>query len=190
MTEEFARQRLEESACLLAQAASLAGVATEAARFVTRALAAGGKVLACGNGGSAAQAQHFCGELVGRYLRPRGALPALALNADCATLTALANDFGFEEAFARQVEGLGREGDVLVALSTSGMSPNVAGAARAARRRGVVVIALTGAVPGMVGAEADLCLAAPSRSTPRIQEAHLVLLHLIAELVELEVAGP
>lgn len=147
----------------------------------------GGKVLACGNGGSAADAQHFCAELVGRYSEPDVVpLPAVALTADTALLTAWSNDYGYEDVFARQVQALGASGDVLVAISTSGASPNVLSALRAARALGVRSIALLGGDGGTCAGQADVCIVAPARLTARIQEAHAVVLHLLAELLEEE----
>ena len=171
----------------LACAFALRGLAAEIARaaaLVAEALGGGGKVLLCGNGGSAADAQHIAGELVGRFLRERRPLPALALNANTSVLTALGNDYGFEEVFARQVAALGRPGDVLVAISTSGNSPNVLRAAKAARERGMKVIGLTGAGGGKLRELCDLCLCVPSTSTPRIQEMHMLIGHIVCQLVE------
>lgn len=156
----------------------------EVAKVVAQALESGDKVLLCGNGGSAADAQHIAGELVGRFLRERRPLPALALNANTSVLTALGNDYGFEEVFARQVAALGRPGDVLIAISTSGNSPNVLRAAKAARERGMKVIGLTGAGGGKLRELCDLCLCVPSASTPRIQEMHILIGHIICQLVE------
>lgn len=171
----------------VACAAALRGLSAEIARvagLVAHALAVGGKVLLCGNGGSAADAQHIAGELVGRFLRERRPLPALALNANTSVLTALGNDYGFEEVFARQVAALGRPGDVLVAISTSGNSSNVLRAAAVAREMGLKVIGLTGAGGGKLRELCDLCLCVPSTSTPRIQEMHILIGHIICQLVE------
>ncbi|MBV8495880.1 MAG: SIS domain-containing protein [Gammaproteobacteria bacterium] len=144
---------------------------------------AGGKILACGNGGSAAHAQHLVAELVGRFREDRRALPAIALTADSATLTALGNDFGYGEVFARQVRALARSGDLLVAISTSGNSANVIAAARTARDLGCSVLALTGAGGGELAGHADLVIAAPSADVARIQEVHTLAIHaLVAEL--------
>jgi D-sedoheptulose 7-phosphate isomerase len=148
------------------------------------ALAAGHKILICGNGGSAADAQHFVGELVCRYERDRPGLAALALTTDSTTLTAVANDDCFAQVFARQVSALGLPGDVLLALSTSGNSPNVLAAARAAHARDLVVVALTGEGGGALGPLADVLLAVPHARTARIQEMHGLCLHALAELLE------
>ncbi len=147
-------------------------------------LRAGGKVLACGNGGSAADAQHLVAELVGRFREERRALPAIALTADAATLTALGNDYGFERVFARQVDALARRGDVLIAISTSGNSPNVLQAAHAAQRLGCRVIGLTGARGGQLAAQTDLILQAPSSTVARIQEVHSLCIHVICETLD------
>jgi phosphoheptose isomerase len=149
---------------------------------VTRSLAGGGKVLLCGNGGSAADAQHVAGELVGRFKRDRRGLAAIALTTDSSALTAIANDLGFDRVFARQVEALGRPGDVLVAITTSGASQNIIAALEAARAGGVRTIALTGA--GGSAMEADVVVAVPETDVPRIQEAHLLIEHVLCGLVE------
>jgi D-sedoheptulose 7-phosphate isomerase len=141
-------------------------------------------VLLFGNGGSASDAQHVAAELVGRFARERAPLPAIALTTDTSALTAIANDYGFEEVFARQVRALGRPGDVAVAISTSGNSPNVLRGAEAAREMGMTVVALTGAGGGALAAASDLCVNVPSDDTPRIQECHLTVEHVLCEAVE------
>ena len=147
-------------------------------------LHAGGKVLVCGNGGSAADAQHLAAELVCRVRTDRRALAAVALTTDTSALTAIANDYGYDRVFARQIEALAEEGDVLVAISTSGNSPNVLEAARAASSRGLQVAAMTGADGGALRSLADLVIAAPSTVVSRIQEMHSLCLHVVAESVE------
>jgi D-sedoheptulose 7-phosphate isomerase len=147
-------------------------------------LSNGGKILACGNGGSAADAQHFIGELVGRYCMERPARAGIALNTDGVTMTALANDYGYERVFARQVEALANRGDVLVAISTSGKSRNVLEAARVARDRGCVVIGMTGESGGALAALCDITLAVPSSVTARIQELHGFCIHAFAEALD------
>jgi D-sedoheptulose 7-phosphate isomerase len=142
-------------------------------------LRAGGKILACGNGGSAAHAQHLVAELVGRFREERRALPAVALTADTTTLTALGNDYGYERIFARQVEALARAGDLLFAISTSGNSASVVRAAKVARELGCTVVALTGARGGQLAADADLLLPVPSGNVARIQEVHTLCIHII-----------
>ncbi len=161
----------------------------DAVALLVAALDGGGKVLAAGNGGSAAEAQHFVAELVGRFRRERRALPALALTADPAVLTAVANDYGYTEVFARQVRAWGKPGDALVLFSTSGRSPNVLAAAAAARECGVRVVAVTGAMPNPLAIAGDVALRAPSRDTPLIQEIHAMLVHVLCDLVEREFAG-
>jgi D-sedoheptulose 7-phosphate isomerase len=147
-------------------------------------LRAGGKILACGNGGSAADAQHLAAELVGRFREERRALPAIALTADTALLTALGNDYGYERVFARQVEALAQRGDVLMAFSTSGNSPNVLQAAQTARRLGCSVIAFTGAGGGKLAGHADVLLKAPSSTVARIQEVHTLCIHVLCESLD------
>lgn len=156
---------------------------------LVRTLRTGGKVLIAGNGGSAAQAQHFATELVGRFKRERDAYAVLALTADSSVLTAIANDYGYDQVFSRQVQALGQSGDVLIALSTSGESENVIQAARAARRQGVAVIAVTGAAPCRLHQLADIAVCVASPQTPLVQEIHMVLLHLLCDLVETQLAA-
>lgn len=160
-----------------------------AADLIAATFARGGKLLICGNGGSAADAQHFAAELVGRYRRAeRAGLPALALTADSAVLTAWANDAGYADVFARQVQALGRPGDLLVAISTSGRSANVLAALRAARRGGLGTLALLGGTGGEALALAEVALVVASPETPRVQEIHIFALHMLCELVEERVA--
>ena len=147
-------------------------------------LRAGGKLMFAGNGGSAAEAQHFSAEMVGRFLKERQPLPSIALNTDTSALTAIGNDYGYEQIFARQVEALGNRGDVLIAMSTSGRSPNIVRAMQAARAKGIVTIGLTGVHPRDMGELADVVLKVPSSHTPQIQEGHLVLGHLLCAMVE------
>jgi len=180
LVAERLRASIEVKRLLLGQAEAIAG----AAAVLVDAIRGGGKVLFCGNGGSAADAQHLACELTGRFRRDRRALPAVALTVDTSTLTAVANDYGFETVFRRQVEGLGQAGDVLVLLSTSGTSPNVLAAAEAARERGLATIALTGSAGGPLADRADHCLRVPSEDTPRIQECHITIGHILCELVE------
>jgi D-inositol-3-phosphate glycosyltransferase len=166
----------------------LRGVVLEAAEVITACFAQGGKVLVCGNGGSAADAQHLVAEFVGRFkARGRRGLPAVALTADSAVMTAWANDVGYEDVFARQVEALGRRGDVLIGISTSGRSGNVVRAFEAAEQAGLRRVALVGGDGGEVRPLADIALTVPSSDTQHIQEVHSVLIHLVCELVELRV---
>lgn len=155
-----------------------------AAEAIVAAHAGAGKVLAFGNGGSAADAQHLATELVGRFEQRRAALAAVALTADAAVLTSVANDESFERVFARQVEGLGRPGDVAFALSTSGRSPNVLAALTAARACGMATIAMTGGDGGPIGRAADVHVNVPDASAARVQEVHRTLIHAICRMVE------
>jgi D-sedoheptulose 7-phosphate isomerase len=156
----------------------------QAIEVIGEALANGQALLVFGNGGSAADAQHFAAEFVGRFARDRRAVPALALTTDTSALTAIANDYGFERVFARQIEAFGAPGDVALAITTSGTSPNVVEGLKAAAERGMTTVALTGRDGGEAGALADVHLNVPHEVTARVQEAHTVLLHVICELVE------
>ena len=157
---------------------------SRAAELVHSAITSGNKILACGNGGSAAEAQHFVAELVGRFLTEREPLAGIALTVDTSVLTAVGNDYGYDEVFARQVRALGNAGDVLVVLSTSGRSPNVLAALKQANERGLTTIALVGAESNADLDACDLVVTVADQSTPRVQEMHLVILHLICELVD------
>lgn len=153
----------------------------KAADVIVKGLESGHKLLVFGNGGSAAEAQHLAAELVNKFSKPRRPLPALALTTDTSALTSIANDSSFDFVFRRQVEALGEEGDIALALSTSGTSPNILEALGAAKRKRLVTIVLTGEGGGKLGPLADVILDVPSRSVPRLQEVHLILLHLIAQ---------
>ena len=153
-------------------------------RMIFDALASGKKLIICGNGGSAADAQHIAAELVGRYEKLRRSFPAIALTTDTSALTAVSNDFGFEEVFARQVTGLANAGDVLVAISTSGKSPNVLRAVEKARELGCRTIALTGAGAEPLASACDMAVVVPSPRTSRVQEAHITIGHLWCEMVD------
>lgn len=157
-----------------------------AGAVLREALSEGHKILLCGNGGSAADAQHIAAELVGRYELPRRAWPAIALTTDTSALTALSNDFGYEDVFARQIEALAGAGDVLLALSTSGASANVIKAAETASRLGCKTIALTGGAGEPLASLCDLAVVVPSLRTSRIQEAHITIGHLWCELIDAE----
>ena len=156
----------------------------DAAAAIVASLGRGGKLLLFGNGGSAADAQHVAAELVGRYLRQRQAMAAIALTTDTSVLTSVGNDEGYERVFARQIEGLGRAGDVALGISTSGASPNVVAALDAARAGGLGTIALTGRDGGAVGRAAAIHVTVASDDTPRVQEVHRTLLHVICDIVE------
>jgi len=160
-----------------------------AGRAMSHCLNAGGKVLVFGNGGSAADAQHLAGELVGRYLKDRRALPAIALTTDPSIVTAVGNDMGFEVVFRRQVEAHGRKGDVAVGISTSGRSPNVIAALEAARANGLVTVALTGEGGGKLQGRVDHLIDVPSPDTPRVQEVHGLVVHLLCQIVEEELSA-
>jgi D-sedoheptulose 7-phosphate isomerase len=166
------------------QDAGLLATAREIAEVIIGSLRAGNKLLVIGNGGSAADAQHIAAEIVGRYKQDRPAYAAMALTTDTSALTAIANDYGFEEVFARQVAGLGQRGDVLLALSTSGRSPNILAALRTARERGLVTIGFTGSKGEALGALCDHLLVAPSDDTPIIQQIHVTVAHGICEVIE------
>jgi len=157
---------------------------TQVALRITGSLNSGGKVFFFGNGGSAADSQHLAAEFTGRYLKERRALPALALSVNTSSLTAIGNDYGFDLVFARQLEALGRPGDVAVGLSTSGNSPNVIRALEAARLKSMYTVSLTGKSGGKLKNIADCTICMPSEETPRIQECHILTGHLICELVE------
>jgi D-sedoheptulose 7-phosphate isomerase len=148
-----------------------------------------GKILIAGNGGSAADAQHFAGELVSRFYFDRPPLSAIALTTDSSILTAIGNDYGYEDVFARQVQAHGRAGDVFIAISPSGNSPNIVKAIEAAKSLGLVVLGLTGRSGGKMKAMCDVCLCAPSDSTPRIQECHLVIEHSLCACIEESLFG-
>jgi D-sedoheptulose 7-phosphate isomerase len=157
---------------------------TAAAEVLISAYCQGHKALFFGNGGSAADAQHLAAEFVGRYLRERKALPALALNANSSAVTAIGNDYGYDQVFARQIEALAGPGDVAVGISTSGNSPNVIEGMLCARKLGLLTIALTGSTGGRLRDCADILIAVPSNETPRIQECHILIGHALSDAVE------
>ena len=188
--EQRIRKRFDESVSLARMAAEhLVGRIAQAAGVVTEALRAGRAVYVFGNGGSAADAQHMACELVGRFLVDRPAYRAEALSADVATLTSIANDYGYEAVFARPLAGKACPGDVAVALSTSGNSANVVAALAEARRIGCKTIALTGSGGGRCAELADVLLDVPGHVTPRVQEVHQIIYHVLCELVEEALAG-
>ncbi len=151
---------------------------------LVQCLRSGGKVLWMGNGGSAADSQHLASEIVGRFQKERRGLPSIALTTDTSILTSVGNDYGFDHIFSRQVEALCRSGDVVIGISTSGNSPNVVAAIEAAREIGAYTVALTGDGGGRLGSLVDLLVAVPSRNTPRVQECHILLGHLLCEYVD------
>jgi D-sedoheptulose 7-phosphate isomerase len=190
---ERIRGHFSDSAALKQEAREvLAEPIARAAALMTDCLFADGKILACGNGGSAADAQHFAAELVGRFERERPELPAIALTTDTSLLTAVANDYSFEHVFAKQVRALGAKGDVLLAISTSGNSPNVVAAVAAAHEREMRIVALTGKGGGTIGemlAPEDVHLCVPHARTMRIQEVHILTIHCLCDVVDATLIG-
>ncbi|ROR29615.1 D-sedoheptulose-7-phosphate isomerase [Inmirania thermothiophila] len=179
---------LEVKRAMLEDAALLAAIEEAAARCAGT-LARGGRILLAGNGGSAADAQHIAAELVGRFSGERRALPAIALTTNTSTLTAVANDYGYEHVFARALEGLASRGDVFIGISTSGSSPNVLAAIDTAARLGVETIGLTGRRGGAMAGRCGLCLRVPSDETPRIQEGHILIGHILCARIEARLFG-
>jgi D-sedoheptulose 7-phosphate isomerase len=175
----------DRHAQLLERVRQLDGEITRLAEAMISTLDTGHKILLCGNGGSAADAQHIAAELTGRFLeKDRRPLPAVALTTDSSALTAISNDFGFESVFSRQVEALGVRGDLVLGLSTSGNSPNVIAALESARKIGCVSAALTGGDGGRARQCSDICLVVPSPETPRIQEMHILIAHILCDLID------
>ena len=184
MREELVAKTLADTIALHQRALENPRALLEAAAAIVAAFGHGGKLLIFGNGGSAADAQHVAAELVGRFERDRRGLPAVALTADAAVTTSVANDYGYDAVFARQIEALGRAGDVALGISTSGRSPNVVKGLEAARAKMMRTIALTGGDGGAVGRLADVHVNVPTPSTARAQEVHRTLLHAMCDLVE------
>ncbi len=185
---ELVRDRIQRNIDVkqvLLSDANFRNLVAQVSMQIVKSLRTGGKVIFFGNGGSAADAQHLAAEFTGRYLKERRALPALALNANSSSVTAIGNDYGFEFVFARQLEALGNEGDVAVGISTSGNSRNVLCALQAAKTKSMYTVALTGATGGSMRNVADCTIRIPSDETPRIQECHILAGHLICEIVEL-----
>jgi len=193
MLEQRIEQNFIDSADLKYQASQLLSKPIAAAvQAILASVTSGGKVLACGNGGSAADAQHFAAEFVGRYERERPELAAIALTTDSSILTAIANDYDYNVVFSKQVRALGGAGDVLVAISTSGNSANVLAAIEAAHEREMIVVALTGKGGGKMGQilrETDVHISVPHERTARIQEVHLLALHCICDGVDAQLLG-
>ena len=165
----------------------LVATVAKVSEILVASLRQGNKVILFGNGGSAADAQHIAAELVGRFAFDRPALPALALSVNSSCVTAIGNDYGFDHVFSRQIEALAKAGDVAVGISTSGNSPNVAKAVLAARQMGLRTVGLTGASGGTLAKSAEFCICVPSEDTARIQECHILIGHIISELVEKEI---
>ncbi|MDX6712913.1 MAG: D-sedoheptulose 7-phosphate isomerase [Blastocatellia bacterium] len=178
-------REIEENACVTADLAqSCSGPIIEAANAILSCLQAGGKLIAFGNGGSAAEAEHFVTELIGRYRTDRQALAAVSLTTDATSLTAIGNDYGFECIFSRQLQAIARPNDVVLAISTSGNSPNILRAVEAAGVAGLFTIGLTGVTGGELRGLVRICIGVPSNSTPRIQEAHSLIVHILCGIVE------
>jgi D-sedoheptulose 7-phosphate isomerase len=186
MREQILSALVETQSSLrtLSDDAATLGAIELVAEKIVAAFQSGHKLLIMGNGGSAADAQHMAGELVGRFRQERRALPAIALTTDTTILTAIGNDYGFEQVFARQIQALGQAGDVVIGLSTSGHSPNVLEGLRVARQLGLFAVGLTGGSGGRLPEVADLVISAPGSSTPHVQEVLLVIEHSICDLVE------
>ncbi|TAM01412.1 MAG: phosphoheptose isomerase [Paraburkholderia sp.] len=193
MSVERIQQHFRDSAAVkLAAMETLAVPIAAAVDTMFAALANSNKILACGNGGSAADAQHFAAELIGRFERDRPGLPALALTTDASVLTALANDYAYDQVFAKQVRALGQPGDVLLAITTSGNSANVLAAIEEAHEREMIVIALTGKGGGQVNealADTDIHLCVPSERTARIQEVHVLTIHCLCDGIDAMLLG-
>lgn len=187
-SEELVRASIRETAANLVELEKQARLIHGIARRLVAVLHNGGKVMFCGNGGSAADAQHLAAELQGRFMIDRRPLPAMALTVNSSTLTAIGNDFGFDEVFERQVRGLATANDALVGISTSGNSPNVIRALMAARDAGAFTVGMTGAGGGAMKGHCDLILKVPSSNTPRIQEMHILAGHVICDIIERAVA--
>jgi D-sedoheptulose 7-phosphate isomerase len=182
---EAIRQQLRDHKAVIDEIElSLAATIAAAVTVLEGAFAKGNKLLVMGNGGSAADAQHFAAEIIGRFKLERPALPAIALTTDSSILTALGNDYGFDAVFSRQVEGLAAHGDVVFGISTSGNSPNVKAALEKAKAKGCTTIALLGRDGGSIKELADIPLIVPSFDTPRIQEGHITIIHIICDLLE------
>lgn len=184
MSSGHIKQLFLQSARNYEKLAELAPLVAQTADNIIESLRTGGKVMFCGNGGSAADAQHLAAELMGRYLIDRKPLAAMALSVNTSTMTAVSNDYSYDEVFDRQLRGIGRTGDVLVGISTSGNSTNVIRAVKAAREMDILTIGLTGENGGEMGSICDVCIRVPSTSTPRIQEMHIAVGHAICEIVE------
>jgi D-sedoheptulose 7-phosphate isomerase len=189
MINEINRQLQDHRALIDLVERDLSPLIAEMASLISAVLTNGSKLLVMGNGGSAADSQHFVAEIVGRFKMERKALPAVALSTDTSILTAIGNDYGFDSIFSRQVEALAQPGDIVVGLSTSGNSPNVLKALNAAREQGCCTIGLLGGDGGTIRPVCDLALVLPSTDTPRIQEGHITIIHIVCDLVEKKLFG-
>lgn len=184
--------QFRESILVKQESEHLAPLIARAASRMSQCLLNDGKIMSCGNGGSAADAQHFSSELLNRFERERPGLPAMALTTDSSTLTSIANDYAYEEVFAKQVRALGQAGDILLAISTSGNSENVRRAIQAAHERGLSIVAMTGQDGGRIAGvltQADIELRIPAERTCRIQEVHLLIIHCLCDLIDEEILG-
>jgi D-sedoheptulose 7-phosphate isomerase len=182
-------QAIAEHLAVIERLRSQTPILERIAEAMTRSILDGNKILWCGNGGSAADAQHLAAELVGRFRRERRGLPSVALTTDTSVLTSIGNDYGYEQVFSRQVEALAEPGDVLVGISTSGNSPNVCAAIEAARRLGVFTVAFSGEAGGAIARIADAALCAPAKDTARVQEAHILCGHILCDWIELTICA-
>jgi D-sedoheptulose 7-phosphate isomerase len=182
-------QRIEDSIMVKQRLLGHTEICAQVAERIIQAFRRGNKVLLFGNGGSAADAQHIASEFVGRYYLDRPALPAQALTVNTSTLTAIGNDYDYDHIFSRQIEAFGQAGDVAIGISTSGNSRNVIEALRAAKRKDMVAVGMTGESGGQIKAEVGYCICVPSTDTPRVQEAHILVGHILCELVEQALFG-
>lgn len=182
------RESIRTKESILSDPAIIAAI-EEAASLITEAYRRGYKTLVAGNGGSAADAQHFAAELVNKFSYDRPGIPSIALTTDSSILTSIGNDYGFDHLFARQIQALGISGDVFICISTSGNSANILQAIAACKEKGIHTIGLTGAKGGKMREQCDLCICIPSSETPRIQEAHILILHILCSIVEENLFG-
>ena len=192
ISQRIQSQFVDSIAAKQAAMATLAEPIEAAIRLMAASLRAGGKIMACGNGGSAADAQHFASEMVNRFEHERPGLPAVALTTDSSTLTSIANDYAYDQVFAKQVRALGQPTDVLVAITTSGHSPSIVAAVEAAHEQDLAVVALTGREGGRVAGalrEGDVEIRVPADSTARIQEVHLLVIHCLCDLIDAQLLG-
>lgn len=181
---EKIRETLQEVSLSFNRLIDHADIISDAGAMLIEGLKSGGKVMFCGNGGSAADSQHLAAELMGRFMKDRSPLPALSLTVDTSAITAIGNDFGYEHIFSRQLRGIGRKGDVLVGITTSGNSKNVLQAFEVAREMGIKTIALTGGAGGACVGQADICIRVPAPRTDQIQQMHIAIGHILCGMIE------